>query len=237
MIRIAVLCPSRGRPARLESMAESLFRTAASPERVELVLRLDEDDPDLPGYGRVLAGDERGRITRIFGPRRSIPEALNAIAPSLEHDVIGTAADDVLFRTAAWDCEVERALGDGGRAAIAVPMDGREERRGLRCTHFFATRAWVRTVGHLLHPDYEHFWADTNIADIAARADRLVWMREVLVEHLHPNAGKAPRDATYADKRAGPKGARMSDRDADRYERLAGERAAAAARVRSGTDG
>jgi glycosyl transferase/beta-hydroxylase protein BlmF len=234
MMMISILCATRERPARFEAMVESAFRTASHPERVTVLARVDRDDPRLSDY-ETLSGTLQG-ATFVCGESGSVMGMFNDLAARASGDVLMACADDVLFRTPAWDLAVERALGDGC-AAVAVPMDGAEARKGLRCTHFFVTRAWFDCVGHLVHPTYEHFYADTHIADIAMRANRLIWLRDVLVEHMHPNNGKAPRDLTYSAKRVGPKGRRASDRDQERYTALSDERRAVAERIRGGAHG
>ena len=41
----SLIVPTRGRPAQLAGMLDSAARTAANPERVEVVLVVDADDP------------------------------------------------------------------------------------------------------------------------------------------------------------------------------------------------
>lgn len=231
MTSIAILVASRGRPSRLEAMIESAHRLAGWSERVRVLVRLDDDDPELASYERPYAGPTEP--IRVVGPRPGrVASAYNQLARGTDAEILMAAADDVLFRTPTWDFHVAAALGaDGTVPLLGVPADGREASKGRRATHFFATRAWVDAVGYLVPEAYEHFWADTHVADVASRSGRLVWLDDVLVEHMHPNAGKGARDETYGAKRAGPKGSRPSDRDGALYAALEGERHTDAMRV------
>lgn len=227
MTMISILCPSRERPTRFADMVKSALSAAASVENIEVVAYLDMDDPERYLYELL------PRVNYVAGPRLPVSVAVNALYKKAAGEIVLSGADDTLFRTAGWDQEVINAFAAAPNGvALAVPLDGAEAKRGRRTTHMFASRAWVSAVGYFLQPKYEHFYADTHLEDIARQAGALVWLDSVLLEHMHPNNGKGPKDATHAAKRQGEKGARMSDRDKERFESLVDERKAAAARVR-----
>jgi hypothetical protein len=45
MKNIAILTPTRARPGRLDTFVNSVYQTAANPERVFCYNYIDEDDP------------------------------------------------------------------------------------------------------------------------------------------------------------------------------------------------
>lgn len=47
---ISILLPSRGRPDNIVRLANSIFETASDPSEIEIIVRLDEDDPMLEEY-------------------------------------------------------------------------------------------------------------------------------------------------------------------------------------------
>jgi hypothetical protein len=46
MIEFSFLLPTRGRPEQVRRFAQSVIETAADPSRIEVILCVDEDDPD-----------------------------------------------------------------------------------------------------------------------------------------------------------------------------------------------
>jgi GT2 family glycosyltransferase len=218
MTTISLLCPSRGRPQLCKRMLQSAYATAANRDGVESLVLVDEDDPHLDEYCRLLP---ESRV--IKGARHSgVARAFNALSGLASGDILFTAPDDLMFRTAGWDSivrEIVDRYADG--IVVAVPYDGREGAQGERCTHWFTTRRWVERVGNFVEERYEHFYCDTHVADIAARSGRLVFMPEVLIEHMHPKYGKGQWDDTYKLKRKNG----MSSRDKARYRELEPERA------------
>lgn len=218
---ISILCPSRGRPERFRAMVESALTLAADPAHVRIHLILDLDEPRFEEY---VHAAELGQVAlHVSREKRSVPALLEWVVKSAPMaDIVMCGADDVLFRTQDWDDKVRGALGrypDG--LAVGYPNDGRDREK----LEFWAvSRAWIETVGYFAWPDYEHFSADEHVERIAQRCGRLMWMKDVVTEHMHFKYGKAQRDATYAAKRGvGPDGKSMSERDAARLEALAPE--------------
>ena len=225
-MNISILCPTRGRPLRFAEMASSAIKLAEDPNEIEILAYLDADDPKVKEY------PELPRVSYFCGPRVTVSRAFNVLYEDASSDIVMSGADDLIFRTPKWDTEVTKAFALN-RASLVVPLDGVEDKRGRRTTHFFASREWVDLVGYFLPEEYEHFYSDTHLEDIALRAKAMVWLDTVLVEHMHPNHGKAVRDSTYDDKRRVTANGRMSERDGIRFGQLAEARALAADRIRS----
>lgn len=232
MTSISVLFPSRGRPARARAAIDSIFATAAKPDRVVVNLLLDRDDELLSDY--VFAAPSR-TVIHIEERRMSAPGLYNVLATECCNSTLLVAgSDDVLFRTPGWDDEFERlshVWPDGlfvGYAADAADRAMRD-----RCEHFVTSAAWVKTVGYFMRREYEHFSADEHVGDIAQRVGRLVAVPQVVIEHCHKKYGKAPDDASYRAKRtADAGGLSVSQRDRERFRDFAPERQRAAERVR-----
>jgi hypothetical protein len=65
---ISICCPTRGRPDRFVQMLSSAFATAEGD--VEIVARLDDDDPSANAYPK------DPRVTYITGPRPAMMSSL-----------------------------------------------------------------------------------------------------------------------------------------------------------------
>lgn len=221
MSHITLLAPSRGRPERLAAMVASAYDMAAQPDGIDVGVRIDTDDPRREAYQ---ANPQRARYWLADGPRTTVPRALNELADTAHGEILMACADDVLFRTPGWDDIVRRAFTawpDG--LMVGYTNDGRDRDK---VEHFFTTRRWVDVVGYFVRPEFEHFCVDQWIGEVAGANGRLVWLRNVVTEHMHFKYGKAGKDQTYADKRqADAQGLSTSERDQALYLALAGERA------------
>lgn len=203
MIDLAVIVPSRGRPQnmlRLLNAWESTRRM--SSVRAELWAVIDHDDPCRRDYEYLLS-DARP----YFGiyipapPRTPIGSLLNELARNLRWDVkrIGFMGDDHLPQTGCWDGAVVDALDSLGSGIVY----GNDLLQGERLpTAAFMTSDIVRTLGHMCLPTLEHLYIDDYWRELGRAMGRLRYLPEVVIEHLHPAAGKAARDLTYDEANA-----------------------------------
>lgn len=233
-MKFALICPSRERPQRFREMIESAFATAVRAQDVTVYGVLDADDLALSEYTKF---DPSEVVLTVQGEREMLSRAFQSGADRALRggaDVLMMCGDDVLFRTRGWDEKVRAAFPKDG-LALVYPADGNGN-KGLhdgdvRCNHWFVTRRWVEVVGCFCPTVFEHFCSDTVPERIAQLAGRMIYLPDVLVEHMHFKHLKSKRDATYAYARERDKAGRsMSDRDVARMADMApwiAERAAA----------
>jgi hypothetical protein len=165
----------------------------------QLAVIVDEDDPELPGY-EALIDEYEGRTPAwqlIVQPHRNLSQSLNHWALRLgtrDDDVIGFMGDDHVPRTNGWDDHVRLALGD--RAGVVY---GNDLFQGAALpTAVFITADVVRELGFFCPPAQRHLYLDNFWRDLGTAIDRLVYLPDVVIEHVHPAARKAPDDERYA---------------------------------------
>lgn len=184
---LVVLVPSRNRPGNIGRLRQAWADTGAT---AELVVLVDDDDPELAGY-RALGLDRL-----IVGPRRRIGPLLNDWAPvfAQTHDVVGFMGDDHCPRTAGWDARV---------LAASTPWTvvyGDDLLQGARLpTAVFMGSAVVRTLGWMNVPGCQHLYLDNGWKSIGEALGTLTYLPEVVIEHLHYLKGKAAQDALYRE--------------------------------------
>lgn len=183
---IVIIVPSRGRPKRARSMADSAMRTART--EIRLIVAVDPDDEALGEYRRKVPG------VRVLPERLGYTRTLNTIAAELwdEDCIIGAFGDDVLFETDGWDRIVERTLVTPGIAFGDDLIHGPNHP-----TAVFMSSVIARTLGWLALPTTSHQWADDGWKRLGQQAGVLRYMPDVVVEHLHPAVQKAEWDDTY----------------------------------------
>lgn len=198
MADLVVIVPSRGRPRSVERLAESVVATAG-PE-VLVVVAVDDDDPELPEYLRLPTWELPQFYLRV-GKRLRLGATLNEVAADYVHSsaAIGFMGDDHLPRTKGWALEVLTEMKWPGAGIIY----GNDLLQGERLpTAVFMRPAIIRTLGWMALPGLTHLYIDNAWLELGRATGQLRYMPNMVIEHMHPAAGKAPRDAGYDEANA-----------------------------------
>jgi hypothetical protein len=158
---LVMIAPSRGRPA---AMAELIAQWAAVTAGSLLLLAVDDDDPELPGYLAL-----RHPWT-LVGPRLRLGGTLNELAPRVAESgpvAVGFLGDDHRPRTVGWDVVITTDI--------------------------------IRTLGWMVPPGMIHLYLDDFWRRLGSDLDRLVYLPDVVIEHMHPHAGKGVWDDRYQE--------------------------------------
>ena len=188
MPELVVIVPSRGRPHNMARLAQAFKDTGAT---ARLVCCADDDDPTLPDYYG--AG-----VNLVIGPRLGLAGSLNqhAVAYADMVPYVGFMGDDHLPRTAGWDKQVVEALQELGTGIVYCNDLLQGERLP---TAVFVTSNIVRTLGYLCFPGAKHMYLDDCWLAWGQQIDRIRYLPDVIVEHMHPGIGKADHDSGYAE--------------------------------------
>lgn len=214
---ISVLIPTRGRPGRLRDAVQSALDTAARPQAVEILVRVDVSDPAMPQY---FAGSDASCRTFMAEDCASYGKGIEFLREHAAGDILLAGGDDVIFRTNGWDEKVREAFAGSDGLIVAYANNGKDREK---CEHFFTTIRWINLLGYMVRTEFRHFCVDQWVEELAKGVDRLVFLRDVVIEHMHKKYGKAPEDETYRMVRGETK---TSEADNALYSELAGIRAA-----------
>lgn len=200
---LIVIIPSRGRPTTVTALTATF--AAFCTTDVSLVFAVDDDDPLLGTYAaevaQAVAVRPLDRVSiHVNHGARTMVAALNAaaLAELAEHPGTGAIAfmgDDHRPRTAGWDAEYLSALDDLGGVGIVYGNDLLQQHRIP--TQVAMTANIVRALGHMAPPRLTHLFVDNYWRDLGKSAGCLRYLPDVVVEHVHPFAGKAPSDVGY----------------------------------------
>lgn len=188
---VVVLCPTRGRPTAALEVLDTFFDTKAD-EFTEIQFVVDSDDPELPEYQRLTAG----RVMVAPVPSNMVKAlnwaALEILAGPDCPEILGFIGDDHRFRSDGWDTIVNAALAEPGIAY----GDDLYQRQNLP-TQVFISAKIVHALGWMALPVCRHLYVDDAWARLGAAIDNLIYMPEVVIEHMHPLAGKGEWDEGY----------------------------------------
>ena len=205
---LLVITPSRGRPGRLREMLAAAL--SLSEAETEIAVALDNDDLEsydlyecvqLPGDTR--PADGAPRVIWHHGPRDTLTGWTNKLAVQYagQYRALASLGDDHIPRTPGWDTLLLAAIDAMGGTGIAYGDDGIFG-QGLPTAPVISADI-VKALGWMCLPACRHMAVDLAWKDIGLGAGCLAWVPEVTVEHVHPAAGKAQWDATYAASEAG----------------------------------
>jgi hypothetical protein len=185
-----MVVPSRGRPHAIEPLFEDW---RSNTDRADLLIAVDRDDPELFEYARVCS---RNDIWVTVGPRLGMAGTLNRVAVDLsgEECAIGFMGDDHRTRTPGWDVMFLKVLERPGPQIVY----GNDLLQGEKmCTAVVMTSDIIRTLGYMSPPVLRHLCLDLTWMAWGKGLNRLTYFDDVIIEHLHPIAGKAALDAGY----------------------------------------
>ena len=192
-MRLAVIIPSRGRPQAMAEMLEAFEATCRADTRI--ICRVDDDDPELEGYRNC-------GITPLFvGPRIGLGASINEMAKSSwdRFEALGFMGDDHRPRTVGWDERVLSAIEKDWRSVVYG--DDLLQGRNL-ATQVFMSSELVRRLGYFNPPGIRHMYLDNFWMTLGVNLASLTFLEDVVIEHMHPLAGKAEWDQGYRDVNA-----------------------------------
>jgi hypothetical protein len=211
---LLIIVPTRGRPQSVSRVVEA-WRDTDAFDVADLLFAIDADDPKIEEYRRELYGYAKSlKIkVRVSPTWRPMVPKLNSAA--LDHArfssyaAIGFMGDDHLPRTRRWAQAYTEALEKLGTGVVY----GDDGIQGQRLpTQWAMTSDIIREIGAMVPADVEHLYCDNAVMDLGAAAGCLQYLPDVLIEHMHPVAGKAAVDDGYA--RVNARGQYAKDRAA-----------------------
>jgi hypothetical protein len=191
MTELTVVVPSRGRPSAVKELAQAFIDTCVS--KTQLVVAVDDDDPTLDEYIKVSQELESFELT--IGLPNRIGPILNEVVPvfAAVSDNVGFMGDDHRPRTIGWDAAYITALRDMGTGVVY----GDDLLMGIQIpTQVAMTSNIVLATGHFVPDGMKHLWLD-NAWKAIGEATSLRYLPQVVVEHMHPLAGKGEWDESY----------------------------------------
>jgi hypothetical protein len=185
-----VILPTRSRPDSAERCINALKEHSV---KSDFVIAIDDDQADL--YPR-LEG-----VTYEVNPRLRMNGTLNLVANKYadKYETIYFLGDDHLVHTPKWDEHLSDAIAKKG-FGLAYGND-LLQRQSLATAVMMSTNI-IRAVGYMAPPKLVHLYMDNYWMILGSRLGSLWYFDKVIIEHLHPVAGKAQWDEGYVEANA-----------------------------------
>jgi glycosyltransferase involved in cell wall biosynthesis len=193
MRNLVVLVPSRNRPQNIAELIKSFDETETESD---LIVIVDDDEPQMDAYLQlgcdVLMVEKQGK-----GMAKPLNFAARHYAHKYRH--FAFLGDDHRPRTKNWDLQFINTLDELGTGLVY----GNDLLQGENlATAIGMTGNIVNALGGMVPPDMIHLYLDNFWMTLGKDLNALRYISEVVLEHLHPIAGKAKWDEGYREVNA-----------------------------------
>lgn len=220
---LLIIVPTRGRPAAIARLVRAWQDTDAFDTAV-LTFAIDVDDPAYGDYrgeldrcalsrsgtsqppdltvgqpkslNDVISTSSLGVCDVAFATWMPMVDKLNATAAMMAGAFFaaGFAGDDHVPRTRGWARRYVQVLHSMGTGIVY----GDDLIQGPTLpTQWAMTTDIVTVLGRMVPARVEHFWCDNAVLTLGLAGGCVRYLPEVVIEHMHPVADKAPWDDTY----------------------------------------
>lgn len=204
--RLVVIIPTKGRPTSVARMVEAFEETGAFAQGAAIYWAIDPTDPAAALYEQEITA--RNRASGLAGlltmPNSGMAHPTNTAARIIVEDwpaeirpaAVAFFGDDHVPRTHGWvDAALEALEAMPGGTGIVYPNDGHRGERLATC--WIMSTNIVERIHRVVPCLVNHLFADDSVMALGKAAGCLRYLPDVLVEHMHPLAGKAEDDDTY----------------------------------------
>lgn len=191
---LTVIVPTKGRPGNAARLV-SAFADTIVDDDTHLILAIDHNEELRAEYYTAIPLYPWVTLHTVEVKPQRMGPVLNEIAVHQAElaDCIGFMGDDHLPRTEGWDVLLAKAL--DGHPGVAYGNDlVKGEALPTACV---ISAKIIRKLGFMCPPRQEHLYLDDYWKMLGKATGNLVYLPDVIIEHLHPTVGKAPWDAGY----------------------------------------
>ncbi len=197
---LLVIIPTRGRPGAVPEIMQVWDDTEAT---ADVLFCVDKDDPELAGYKQQAESYQNmasaARVRFVYWARKRLVGTLNqaAVKNAGDYRFLAFMGDDHRPRPAdqPWDERIRICL-SGGPGIVY----GNDLLQGdAMATAVAMTSDIVQTLGYMAPPAMVHLCVDLVWLDWGHGTGRITYLDDMVIEHLHPAAGKAELDAGYEE--------------------------------------
>ncbi len=200
MVNISLLLPTRGRPQLVSRLLDSLAETTTDLKNLEVILYVDEDDVESH-----MISDLRLAIVKLVRPPgEKMGEITCACYGASQGRYVMLMNDDAVFKTRGWDDRVVQAFAQFPDDIALVYGNDLDQGKAVP-TFPIVSRTVCEVIGEICPKGYYNLHIESHLFDIFKQLSRLghkriVYLEDVVFEHMHYAVGKAVKDETYTKK-------------------------------------
>jgi len=188
--KIAILCPSRDRIDNMKKCINSWEFTNSNNSEFFPVCDLDQEKL-YSGFNNLIVAPKTGR--------RGMNDPTNyaALLLSKKYRYVMFIGDDHRFRTKSWDAHFINEYDLNLRYGFVY---GNDLLQGVNLpTACCISSNIIELLGYMSFPSLIHLYVDNYWMQLGKRLNKISYLNNVIIEHMHPAAGKASTDQAYAE--------------------------------------
>lgn len=188
-----MICPSRSRPQKAYEVIDTFKKTYS--KRAKLIFYLDDDDVTVKDYPKSKDSD----VIVHIGPRYGITGSVNQATTNYpNYRFYGFIGDDHRFRTENWDQKFIETIDEKGKGWGIAYGDDLLMHEKLP-TEVVISKNIIDAMGCMVYPELKHLYIDNFWMEIGRGIERLFYIPEIIIEHMHYTMGKSEQDALYRE--------------------------------------
>lgn len=209
---LTIYVPTKGRPSNALRLQEQFYNTTKLNSRIVFIT--SDNDPKIDQYKGLdrnitVSPEQAGFVSPLnLGYRIDRREVYSY--------AVGFMGDDHMPRTDGWDEIFINKLVNLG-SGFVYGRDGLQD--AAIPTYVVMTSNIPLTLGYMTLPTLMHLYADNYWLDLGRAIDRIEYVPEVYIEHMHPAVGKSISDAGYVFS----SDSALDQRDKAEYQRYLAE--------------
>ena len=190
-MNFSIILNSRGRPHYLMSLLDSIFSKAKTPDLIEVLIKLDDDDHEtINTIGLLEMINPNLKI--IISPRpANLHVTINELAAISTGDFLFVINDDVIFNTEDWDSIIlEKASAkfkENGDKVLYVGVGDTsidKANDGKYASFPIISRESYEVLGYFMSEHFVGLGGDVYIYRVFEGVDRVLQVGEVVLDHL-----------------------------------------------------
>ncbi len=197
---ISILYPTRERSNKFSRMLLSMVENCAYPNRINIFLLFDTDEPQLDKYKDIINNDKYKKLNfKIFIKDLKNHAIRNNYLANLSNDeILFPVNDDIIFKSKNWDKYIDDEFSKiDMNNAYCLWTDTGQKYPYLHSDFPILNRAWFKKLGYLSAEIFNHWYFDTWICELAVRSKKFHTCSNIQIYQFSAHSIKSEIDATH----------------------------------------
>ena len=198
-MKISIICPTRKRTKDVTRLLHSLYTTAHDLSNIEIIFVIDDDDVESDKYLSKVVQKASLNVKKVVVERNKFifSDLANQALPYCDGELFLAIGDDGVFKTQNWDLEVQKAFLEVEDRILLLHFNDLSSHCHDLAGHLVLHKNWTETVGYFSPPWFNGDWGDWWLTHISDGIGRRKYRKDLIIEHLNIQFGKAYPDETY----------------------------------------
>jgi hypothetical protein len=195
-LKILIKFPTRNRPNKFIKTLDQYYAMAKDVDNIRFIISCDVDDITMNNKNMISDMGKYKNLKIYFGDNKTKIEAINADIDN-DFDILLLASDDMLPIKVGYDDVIRKLFennfpdGDG-----TLWFNDGVRGKSLNTLSIMGKKYYDR-FGYIYHPSYKSLYCDNEFTEVSKSLNRVIYIDECIIAHLHPNTDISLKDELY----------------------------------------